>query len=154
MPKVLLSLGRFDETFYSRILVELYFVFVKWNSFALSDISLLRVDRQFFFINSIITISWSYYQLMLFVWLLLLLLTPCFLFISLFTQTYLTSKVYLRETILNGLTLLRFIITLAISLFVCFSFPKGLTLVCVRMEVEWWMWRYLIGLKAVPGCSC
>lgn len=58
---------------------------------------------------------------MLFVWLLLLLLTPFFKFISLFTQTYLTSKVRLRETILNGLTFLRFIITLAISLFVFFS---------------------------------
>lgn len=31
-----------------------------------------------FVINSVITISWSYYQLMLFVWLFLLLLIPCF----------------------------------------------------------------------------
>ena len=56
------------------------------------------------------------------VWLVVVIGVDSF-FISLFTQTYLTSQVYLRETILNGLTFLRFIITLAITLF--FFFPKG-----------------------------
>lgn len=45
-----------------------------------------------FVINSIITVSWSYYQLMLFVWLFLLLLTPCFLFISIFDKQSLPKR--------------------------------------------------------------
>ena len=70
--------------------------------------------------NSIITISWSYYQSMLFVWLLLLVLTLFYFFIysNIFDKPSLPKRNDTQRPHFSAV-----IITLAISLF--FFFPKG-----------------------------
>ena len=89
---------------------------------------LVRLIRHFviegrspvFVSNSIITISWSYYQLMLFVWLLLLVLTLFYFFVysNIFDKPSLPKRNDTQRPHFSAV-----IITLAISLF--FFFPKG-----------------------------
>ena len=100
---------------------------------------LVRLIRHFviegrspvFVSNSIITISWSYYQSMLFVWLLLLVLTLFYFFVysNIFDKPSLPKRNDTQRPHFSA------VYNYLSNNFV-FFFPKGLTLVCGRMEVE------------------